>query len=181
MKEVEVKAHVADLAAVKQKLASLGCELSEPVIQEDVVYLHKPLTLKDVKRGIVSVRIRTQDGKNILTLKKQLENGLDKLEREIVFDDAEQAADMLEILDMHAASRLKKTRQKYKHQGMEICLDEVEGLGSFVEVEKIVDEGADSIAVQDELFSWLQTLGVSRNDRVTKGYDILMYEKEQRP
>lgn len=176
MKEVEVKAKVFNLSDIKLKLASLGCEFSEPVAQDDTVYLHKPLTLKDVARGIVSVRIRTQNNKNILTLKKQLENGLDKLEREIVFDNPEQAADMLEILDLHAVSHLNKIRQKCRYNDLEICLDRIAGLGNFIEAEKIVDEAADSAAVQNELFAFLKTLGVAEEDRVLKGYDILLYE-----
>jgi len=55
-----------------------------------------------------------------------------------------------------------------------ICLDEVEGLGSFIEVEKTSAE--DGEAIQEELFNFLESLGVKREDRVFKGYDTLKYD-----
>ncbi len=167
-------------AAAKARLKALGCVFSEPITQQDdTVYLHKSLTLDDITKGTVSIRIRRQDNKNILTLKKQLENGLDKLEREIVFDKPEQAADMLMILDMREVSHLKKIRHKCRFRDMEICLDDIQGLGTFIEVEKIVDESVDSVSTQTELFAFLKTLGIAEEDRVLKGYDILLYESNK--
>ena len=59
---------------------------------------------------------------------------------------------------------------------MEICLDEVKDLGNFIEVEKITDEDPDK--VQEELFRFLESVGVRREDRVVNGYDILMWRKQ---
>jgi len=58
---------------------------------------------------------------------------------------------------------------------VEICLDEVENLGSFIEVEKMSD--GDSKQIQEELAEFLGLLGVSPKDRVTKGYNTLMLER----
>ncbi len=181
MKEIEVKARIRNPEELRAKLTALGCQFSEPVAQDDTVYLQRPLEIKDGgQRGIVALRIRRQAGKNILTVKKQLENGLDKIEYEIVVDDPAQAHAMIEVLDFHQVSHVNKTRQKCTYNDLEICLDEVEGLGSFIEVEKMADEESDSEAIQAELFSWLISLGIKEEDRATKGYDIMMYEERVR-
>ena len=62
---------------------------------------------------------------------------------------------------------------------MEIVLDKVEFLGEFMEVEKIVtsENPKDRTKTQAELFAFLETLGISKEDRVIDGkYDIMLYE-----
>ena len=60
---------------------------------------------------------------------------------------------------------------------MEICLDVVEGLGTFIEVEAFADGKTEE--VQERLFAFLRTLGIKDEDRVTKGYDTLVREKNE--
>ena len=75
------------------------------------------------------------------------------------------------------AVEIHKVRRRAKYKDYEICLDGVKELGAFVEVEKITDnENADK--VQDELFSFLESLGVSKDNRETHGYDTLIYLKQ---
>jgi adenylate cyclase class IV len=47
---------------------------------------------------------------------------------------------------------------------------------SHIEVEKITEGEGDD--VQEELFTFLETLGVTREDRVINGYDTLMYQQQ---
>lgn len=176
MKEIEVKARVKNIDEVKVKLIGLGSVFSEPLVQKDIVYLHQSLAFKDIKRGTSVLRIRNANGKYTLTLKKQLENELDNIEREIVFDDFQQAADILQYMDYREVVRVTKTRVKCRYQDLTICLDDVEGLGRFIEVEKM-SEIADSAEVQKSLFEFLQTLGVAKEDQVFKGYDTLIVGK----
>jgi len=174
MKEIEVKARIADKAALLQKLEELGCHLSEPVSQKDRVFVPNGAPLP-VPNGTNVLRIREQGGKIIFTLKQPLTNQLDCIERELAIDDAEAMADIFGLLGFWESARVNKLRRKGKHQDLEICVDEVDELGSFIEVEKLA-ESADSAEVQDELFGFLKTLGVGEEDRVHDGYDILMYK-----
>jgi adenylate cyclase, class 2 len=175
MKEIEVKARVSDLNSLRKKLEGLGCVLSEPLVQKDKIYLDKNITFPEIKSGVRVLRIRDSNGKIILTLKISEENELACLEKEMVVDNAEEANELLDKLGYHEVVRVNKKRQKCKLNGLKICLDKVEELGYFVEVEKMTDE--DSSKVQEELFQFLETLGVSREDRVFQGYDTLMYKK----
>jgi adenylate cyclase class IV len=63
---------------------------------------------------------------------------------------------------------------------MEIVLDTVKDLGEFIEAEKIVEsaDGNSRNKVQEELYSFLETLGVEKADHIIGGkYDIMLYEK----
>ncbi|MDP2788615.1 MAG: hypothetical protein Q8O46_00980 [bacterium] len=57
-------------------------------------------------------------------------------------------------------------------------MDEVEELGAFIEVEKMIatDDISDSDVLR-ELQSSIFSLGVSPEDEVKKSYDIMMIEK----
>ncbi|MDP2670811.1 MAG: hypothetical protein Q8O99_08220 [bacterium] len=55
----------------------------------------------------------------------------------------------------------------------------MQGLGSFIEIEQLVDQG-DAEEIQEILFQFLESLGVTRNARVTKGYDVLLYEQQKK-
>jgi adenylate cyclase class 2 len=100
---------------------------------------------------------------------------MDCIEREVEINDADQMIGAIELLGYHKAVNVVKARTKTMYNGMEICLDEVKDLGSFIEVEKIVD--GDGEEVQNELFIFLETLGVKREDRVMNGYDTMVYLK----
>ena len=47
-------------------------------------------------------------------------------------------------------------------------------LGNFRELERLAGENADPAAITDDLWRIMAELGVSRQDEVTDGYDILM-------
>ena len=71
-------------------------------------------------------------------------------------------------------SDVSKTRQTGKLDDIEVCIDSVEGLGDFMELEQLADEDADPAVITDDLWRIMAELGVSRQDEVTDGYDILM-------
>ena len=71
-------------------------------------------------------------------------------------------------------SDLSKTRQTGKLDDIEVCIDSVESLGDFMELERLADENADPAVITDDLWRIMAELGVSRQDEVTDGYDILM-------
>lgn len=176
-REIEVKAKVSNFQSVRNQLEQFGCVFSEPVRQEDDVFVNFDEDFTQLKLGANFLRIRKEDrgGKKriLFTVKQSATNELDCIEKETEIMDAEQLEGALLLMGYHKAISVYKTRTKTKYMDMEICLDEVDHLGSFIEVEKITDgEGKD---VQEELFCFLETLGVKREDRIINGYDTLMY------
>lgn len=179
MKEVEAKTRITNLEGMAERLSANGWVMSEPVSQDDRIFLLNGIDYAHIPKGTVFLRIRSQNGKTIFTYKQAKTNELDCIERELEISDASAQKDILEFLGFYEVMRLNKLRQKGKKDGMTICLDEVEGLGSFLEVEKMVEESADSSAIQSELFGLLQTLGAKTEDRIEVGYDTLMYQKNK--
>jgi adenylate cyclase class 2 len=179
--EIEIKARLKDKAAIMKKLAALGCKFSEVKIQDDMVWVEKAGSLEDFHSNKVFLRIRIQNGeKVILTAKspkaKQGDESLVKREHEIVVSSADEARNILSMLGLQEAVRVVKQRQTAKYEGYEICIDEIEDLGSFIELEKIA-EGKDAARIQKKMFEFLETLGISPEDQIKKGYDVLMLER----
>ena len=85
--------------------------------------------------------------------------------------------DIINYLGYKQVIEVNKVRRKTKYKDFEICLDQVEGLGSFIEVEKMSDQ--DASVVQEELFEFLKQLGIREQDQVHKGYDTLLFEKNK--
>lgn len=179
--EIEVKARLKDKDAIMKKLATLGCEFSPVKTQDDMVWVEKTGTLNEFLSNKVFLRIRIQNGeKVIMTAKKPKalsgDGALVKREHEVVVHSAEEARGILDMLGLKEAVRVVKKRQTCGYKEFEICVDEIENLGSFIEMEKIAEQ-EDAEAIQKEMFDFLGTLGILPEDQVKKGYDILMLEK----
>ncbi len=175
-KEIEVKAKVENLDELAHKLEALGCVISEPKRQDDIIFVNYSEPYDQAMPGANFLRIRKSGGKILFTVKQPQTNELDCYEREVEISDADEMYQAILLLGYHEACRVGKTRRTAKHGEYEICLDEIDGLGAFVEVEKIAED-VEAEKVQNELFAFLETLGIDENDRVINGYDTLVYRK----
>jgi adenylate cyclase class 2 len=173
-KEIEVKVKVEDFQNLLTKLQNLGCEFTQPIEQDDTIFINYDRPFVEFTPKDTFLRIRKSGGKTIFTFKQGEE--MNSVEREFVVSDAKQLEDTLVFLGFHAAVRVKKVRRKTTYKEYEICLDEVESLGSFVEIEKITSENAED--VQKEMFAFLVSLGVKNTDRVLNGYDTLTWLRD---
>lgn len=175
MYEIEVKARVVDKNEIELKLSDLGCVLGAAETQDDYIYLRKGFTPALAKSsGEPVLRIRVTDSRTMFTLKQNRSGELDCLEKEIEISSEDKMIDILEILGFCKVVEVHKSRRKGKMNGYEICLDEVKGLGSFIEVEKMSEE--DGKTVQKELIEFLKSVGVKEEFQVFSGYDTLVYE-----
>lgn len=178
-KEIEVKLKVSDFEKLKDKLIQMGCVLSEPIFQDDITFVdHNYGDYDNFQSGKNILRIRKSNNKYIFTLKQPQKNEMDSIERETEITDPEEFKEALILMGYRKAVEVRKVRVKTKYKDYEICLDNVEDLGYFVEVEKIVDTG-DSELIQNELLEFLKTLGLNISERVFNGYDTLIYIKNK--
>lgn len=172
MREIEIKARVSSLDDLLTLLARRNVTVSKAVKQHDVVY--SVPGQKDNAPGSIWLRIRTEDNStSIFTLKKQFEGGLDSIEHETAIQDSGELESIIELLGFELYSDLTKTRRKAKLGNIEICIDEVEGLGTFIEAEKLVAQDANGDIVRLELWKELESLGVEKKHEVFEGYDVL--------
>ena len=181
MREIEIKVRVADKQSLLQTLASQNVILSEPVTQRDRVYGRPGVDGgSDNSAPWLRIRTETKNGevKQIFTLKKSVTSQMDSIEHETEVVNADELAKIIEHIDFTPYSDLTKTRQKAHDGDIEICVDTVEGLGDFIEVEKLTEEDADLGAVIAELWTVLDKYGLKREDEVTDGYDVLMRKSQ---
>ncbi len=163
---------------MEKKLEDSGLVISKEVKQYDVIYIpaNKPNIFSETKEGNIVLRIRRENDSTTLNLKKQKSYEMDNIEYETKINDPEAMQQILLLLGWKPEVEVKKTRKKGKLGEYEVCLDRVEGLGDFIELEKITDDHADPEEVRDELFKALKIYGLSRKDEETKGYDTQMYQ-----
>lgn len=176
MREIEIKARVKNKTELLAKIAAKGVALSEPKKQHDVVFC-KP-GQKDYEPGSIWLRIRTEDDKKVTwTMKVDTGRKLDSIEHEVDVSDGETLETMLLQLGNELYSDLTKTRQKAKIGDVEICVDTIDGLGTFIEAEKLCADDVDYETVAQELWGVLAEFGVARSDRETLGYDVLIKQQ----
>lgn len=172
-KEIEIKIRVKEFETFQNKLKGQGCVFTEPIAQDDMVFINYEGDYTLFPEGANYLRIRQTKDKSFFTLKRGEE--MDSIERETVISDPNQMRDALLYMGYKEAVRVKKVRTKTNFEGYEICFDEVDGLGNFIEIEKITDE--DTETVRKEMLDFLKNSGIDTTERVHNGYDTLMYLK----
>ena len=181
MREIEIKARCNDGAVLLQRLTNDSIEVSEPVTQDDRVFGLPGEKGDNINQAPwLRIRIETRDGQSqpILTLKKSVTNQLDSIEHETLVEDASEAEKIIFHLGFEPYVRVNKTRQKARIGDVELCIDRVEGLGDFIEAEKLTSEDADYESVVAELWTVFEKYGITKTDEVLDGYDVLIRKKE---
>jgi adenylate cyclase class 2 len=168
MLEVEMKFPVSDPSPILAKLQTLGFH-GEPAQLEVDRYYNAPD--RDFAQTDEALRIR-QEGANVkLTYKGPKQGSAGKVRKELELGlESGTAATMhqlLQALRYTPSIEVRKQRIKYHHpkqRDVEIAWDEVEQLGTFVELELQVPEGdqAEALLV---LQAMAQTLGLGPEER----------------
>lgn len=129
------------------------------------MYLAHPA--RDFAATDEALRLSSRGGKNDITYKGPKLDARSKARREIVVpvEEADAAREMLEALGFRAVREVRKTRAHYRAAGFEVALDDVPGLGTFVEIERMLPEGADRGAVEKEAFALLASWGITQTER----------------
>ncbi len=158
MLEIEIKAHCADMESVKAKLGEMGASLHEVRDEADLYFNHPS---RDFRKTDEAFRIRSVNGQAYLTYKgpKLGTRSKTRFEEELGVESRESMRVILEKLGFIEVREVHKHRELYHLQGFEVCLDLVEGLGSFVEIEQ---QGEDRERVEKELFELAARLGLER-------------------
>ena len=140
MIEVEIKAGVEDVSKIKEKLDKINAKFIKSENQDDKVF-GNPIFLdsenKMIEGGIVA-RIRVLNDKKILEFKEILrEKGGAEIKSEL--KNLEIGINFLKKLGFNEAFSVQKTREEYSYKDFVIALDNVNRLGEFIEIEKVVD------------------------------------------
>ena len=173
MFEVEVKVKVNN-DTIKKFLKSKGC-FDKALKQNDYIFVHKSVKNGEVPKGGNILRIRTQNNKNILTL-KQKGNLFDSLELETGVDSIKAMTDILSCMEYNLIVNVNKKRETTRYNGMVICFDEVESLGKFIEAEIIVKTEKEMPEALNKIMSFYKQFGITENDICKERYDDMVYK-----
>lgn len=185
MVEVEMKFPSSDFAAIEDRLAKAGASLNE-ARQEIDHYFNAPD--RDFARTDEALRLRRVGLANFVTYKGPKRDAQTKTrtEIEVPLADGTAAADnfvrLLTCLGYRPVAVVQKKRRIYHLERdafpLEVCLDDVEGVGRFVELEILAPEERLDKArrvVQD----LAATLGLTTSER--RSYLELLLETRGKP
>ncbi|MDB5099248.1 MAG: putative adenylate cyclase 2 [Cyanobacteria bacterium RYN_339] len=166
--EIEVKLAL-DAATRARLVARLGAP--DRVAEQTDVYL--------ATAGVpVALRVRRDGDAACVTLKAGFEviDGVkirEELEPSIRPEELDTWLAVFARLGFPRAEVVAKTRHEYMHGGVHLVLDEVQGLGAFVEVEVV---GDDPTSAKAALEAALADLGLAALPRITRSYRDLLIE-----
>lgn len=173
MHEVEVKYRVDDLAVLLAALDREGVTLGPGIEQDDQAYAPSSWSPGMSKIGVPFARLRTEAGLHLFTVKVPQDNELACLERETVVADRQGMHEALKLMGFTPTVKIRKVRRTGSWDDAMICVDVVDGLGAFVELERMVCAIESGTRAQAELDARVRRLGVAA-ERVDQTYDSLL-------
>ncbi|WP_292491384.1 class IV adenylate cyclase [Methanoculleus sp. 10] len=146
MLEVEAKFAIRDPGEIRARLNRQGVQMARKQ-QEHDVYYNAPH--RDFAKTDEALRVRYDDAGATVTYKgPKVRVGSAKAREE--FNLAVASGDTLEAilsrLGFQRAAGVSKTREFYEIGPVTVTLDDVEGLGSFVEIEILTEDGQEDAA-----------------------------------
>jgi adenylate cyclase class 2 len=183
--EVELKFPVPDLQTLRRHMERIGACPGETIEQVDTYLAHPVRQFAETDEAF---RIRAVGEENRLTYKGPLVDPLAKTRREIEVRLESGAAvfgktlEMLRLLGFRVVREVRKRRTgltlHYAGRDVELTLDDVAGLGTFAELETLVEDDQTGPA-RDDLLRLADELGLSGQER--RSYLQLLIEQEGLP
>jgi adenylate cyclase, class 2 len=140
MLEIELKVQVPDLAPIRARLSAIGARMTEKTDEHDIYYNapHRDFAVTDE-----ALRVRYSSGRTIITYKGPKRRDLQFKAREeinVMVEKGPEFEGILECIGFRKTAVVDKVREYYSFENASIALDEVSGLGSYVEIEVMRSE-----------------------------------------
>jgi len=174
MIEIEIKAR-ADHDGVIKALKAAGASFEKTADQADIFYNAPD---RDFGKTDEALRIRHQGSAVYLTYKGKKLDKVSKTRKEIEVQvsDRQKMEDILLSLGFRKTYSVFKKRDIYHLMGAEVCVDRVEGLGDFVELETIAEDMTEMEKKRDELISLMRSLGIE-GELIRESYLEMLLKK----
>jgi adenylate cyclase class 2 len=169
--EVELKFLGVEPARLEQQLVDRGARLGGTLSQADEYFAHPNRNFAETDEAL---RIRSEGERRVLTYKGPKLPGAVKIREEIEVDvGAGQEAGLKRILDQlgfRSVAVVAKTRRSwlltYSGRDLKVEIDDVERLGSFVEIESVTDP-QNVAATETAILQLAQELGLGRASKAS--------------
>ena len=179
MIEVEMKAKIDDSAKVTSKLLEHRCVYVDTRIQRDTYYNRND---RDFAITDEALRIRENGEKSVITYKgPKIDNrSKSRTEIELIIDDPAAAGEILTALGCVEVSTVTKTRHNYRFSRYTISIDNVSGLGDYLEIETSASYEHEVPSKVDEMIRLLNDFGIRQEATITQSYLEMLLEKRGR-
>lgn len=177
MIEVEVKLPIANHEELAKKLVDKGFALIQKVRETDTYYTSHFHDMRKLDEALRVREIELLDGdeikkkESVITYKgAKLDSvSMARKELETGIEDASVLKQILESIGFFSVPSVKKIRCSYECGRMHACLDEVTGLGYYLELEIIDKENQHDEALR-EIEDMLNALGYGMEDTTRNSY-----------
>ena len=170
MIEIEAKFKLSNNTTSYKLIAILESQFIAPISikhQIDTVFLLPEQVDTPIIPGSKVMRVRDvlnpETGElqqSLMTLKVEGQTKLVSDEYEFTIDDGNTAHQMLTALGWQEVVTVDKVRLESKTEDYTICVDEVAGLGLFIELEVLAEDEANADNIQQQMYSFLKNLNI---------------------
>jgi adenylate cyclase, class 2 len=169
--EVELKFPIDDADEVTLQLLARGARPAGVARQNDLYFQHPS---RDFRQTHEALRLRRTDDGLRITYKGPVIDSRTKMRRELELPvgreagDFDQFQELLTLLGFEPVRGVDKTRATYdltfEGRQLELAVDAVDDLGTFLEIESLADE-RDRDAARDVILRLAESLGLKNPER----------------
>lgn len=184
MIEVEIKVYVQDRKCLEERLLCLGF-VKGNLIKETDRYFDSDQSR--IRKNGMALRVRCCENitanttEHYMTFKgpKMDRISMSRKELEMQIESSDKGKEILAELGYIPVIPVVKLRQYYRRNRITACLDQVEELGCYMELEMVVPDEGEKEGALETLFSLLQDLGYAKSDVINTSYLSLLQAAEK--
>lgn len=182
MIEVEIKVCIKEKEKLNHNLEHFAFIKGSLVRETDLYFDNEAGSFR---KGDQALRIRQCEnlthGENVscMTYKgsKLDQISMTRKELEMQIEDAQTGIEILKNLGYNPVQPVVKLRQYFHNGNMTACLDQVEGLGDYLELEMIVEKEEEREAALNTVIGLLAELGYEKKDIIRTSYLSMLQKK----
>ncbi len=163
---IEIKARARDFVRIQSRAEKLSDTPVQVIPQEDIFF--------NVEQGRLKLRILGQDRSQLIYYTRPDQQGPKRSDYHITH--SADPYNLKRVLELAYGIRgvVRKTRYLYLVGQTRVHLDDVEGLGQFMELEVVLDDGQTDAEGQGIAEDLMSVLGVERGDLIDGAYMDLL-------
>lgn len=163
---IEIKAHARHFEDIKTRAEQLSHTPVQVITQDDTFF--------NVNYGRLKLRVLAPDEAQLIFYTRPDQEGPKRSDYHLALSN--DPANLKRVLELAYGIRgvVRKTRYLYLVGQTRVHLDDVEGLGPFMELEVVLEEGQSDVEGQRIAEELMSALGVERGDLIDGAYMDLL-------
>ena len=180
MFEIEVKVPLKNVEETTAHLQKIGFCMRQRIREEDHYYDN---ALSQIKTNGEALRVRhitdleSGESESVITFKGKKMDTVSKSRKELEtgVSDGKLAEQIFEAIGFCKVSPSEiKVRQELTWEDMTACIDRIDGLGAFLELEIVIADEGEKDAALAKISQILEKLGYSLSDTIRNSYLALL-------